>query len=103
METRNMTVGELRELLAVPESGTARDQIVYIDVGDLEPDPRNFYSLSDIEGLYTADPRRDANAKRIEEVTEITPEMLSGAGGGGRRPGGRRGLYRRPGRLRSGG
>ena len=51
METRNMTVGELRELLAVPESGTARDQIVYIDVNDLEPDPRNFYSLSDIEGL----------------------------------------------------
>lgn len=51
METRNMTVGELRELLAVPESGTAREQIVYIDVDDLEPDPRNFYSLSDIEGL----------------------------------------------------
>ena len=51
METRNMTVGELRELLAVPESGTAREQIVYIDVYDLEPDPRNFYSLSDIEGL----------------------------------------------------
>jgi len=51
METRNMTVGELRELLAVPESGTAREQIVYIDVADLEPDPRNFYSLSDIEGL----------------------------------------------------
>ncbi|MBR3544494.1 MAG: glutamate 5-kinase [Oscillospiraceae bacterium] len=39
--------------------------------------------LTDIDGLYTADPRRDANAKRIEEVTEITPEMLSGAGGGG--------------------
>lgn len=51
METRNMTVGELRELLAVPESGTAREQIVYIDVADLEPDPRNFYSLSDIDGL----------------------------------------------------
>ena len=51
METRNMTVGELRELLAVPEPGTAREQIVYIDVADLEPDPRNFYSLSDIEGL----------------------------------------------------
>ena len=52
METTiiNTTPAGLRELLAVPESGT-RDQIVYIDVGDLEPDPRNFYSLSDIEGL----------------------------------------------------
>ena len=52
METTiiNTTPAGLRELLAVPESGT-RDQIVYIDVNDLEPDPRNFYSLSDIEGL----------------------------------------------------
>ena len=39
--------------------------------------------LTDIDGLYTADPRRDASAKRIEEVREITPELLSGAGGGG--------------------
>lgn len=53
METTiiNTTPAGLRELLAVPESGTAREQIVYIDVADLEPDPRNFYSLSDIEGL----------------------------------------------------
>lgn len=39
--------------------------------------------LTDIDGLYTADPRRDAEARRIPEVTEITPEMLAGAGGGG--------------------
>ena len=39
--------------------------------------------LTDIDGLYTADPRRDPGARRIEEVREITPEMLSGAGGGG--------------------
>ncbi len=39
--------------------------------------------LTDIDGLYTADPRRDERARRIGEVSEITPEMLAGAGGGG--------------------
>lgn len=31
--------------------------------------------LSDIDGLYTADPHKDPNAKLIEEITEITPEI----------------------------
>ena len=31
--------------------------------------------LTDIDGLYTADPRRDAQAKLIPEVREITPQM----------------------------
>ena len=39
--------------------------------------------LSDIDGLYTADPRVDLNAKLIDEVPEITPEILSLAGGSG--------------------
>ena len=39
--------------------------------------------LTDIDGLYTADPRRDPSARLIREVREITPEMLAGAGGGG--------------------
>ena len=39
--------------------------------------------LSDIDGLFTADPRHDPDAKLIPEVHEITPEMKSGAGGGG--------------------
>ena len=39
--------------------------------------------LSDVDGLYTADPRRDPDARRVEVVTEITPELLAGAGGGG--------------------
>ena len=55
METKiiNTTPAGLRELLAaVPESGT-REQIVYIDVDDLTPDPKNFYSLSDMEGLMS--------------------------------------------------
>ena len=39
--------------------------------------------LSDIDGLFTADPRKDPDAKLIDTVTEITPEMLAGASGGG--------------------
>ena len=39
--------------------------------------------LSDIDGLYTADPHTDKNAVLIEEVREITPEILSLAGGKG--------------------
>ncbi len=37
--------------------------------------------LSDIDGLYTADPRRDPDARRLDRVTEITPEIDAMAGG----------------------
>ena len=39
--------------------------------------------LTDIEGLYTADPRHDPDARLIPEVREITPQMRESAGGGG--------------------
>lgn len=39
--------------------------------------------LSDIRGLYTADPRRDPNATLIEQVDEITDEIWALAGGSG--------------------
>lgn len=39
--------------------------------------------LSDIDGLYTADPRTDPDARLIEQVDEITPEILALAGGRG--------------------
>ena len=39
--------------------------------------------LSDIDGLYTADPHRDPNAKRIETVTELTEEIMALGGGSG--------------------
>ncbi len=46
--------------------------------------------LSDVDGLYTADPRRDPAARRIPEVLAITPEIeraarhtISGVGTGG--------------------
>ncbi len=36
--------------------------------------------FSDIDGLYTADPRRDPDAKFIPEVRELTPEIEASAG-----------------------
>ena len=39
--------------------------------------------LSDIDGLYTADPRKDASATLIPVVEEITPEVIALAGGSG--------------------
>ena len=36
--------------------------------------------LSDIDGLYTADPHENPDAKLIEVVEEITPEILALAG-----------------------
>ena len=39
--------------------------------------------LSDIDGLYTADPRCDPEAKLIPTVDAITPEILALAGGTG--------------------
>jgi glutamate 5-kinase len=37
--------------------------------------------LSDVAGLYTADPNRDPNARLIPEVREITPEIEAMGGG----------------------
>ena len=39
--------------------------------------------LSDIDGLYTADPRKDPDATLIPVVDQITPQVLALAGGAG--------------------
>ena len=39
--------------------------------------------LTDIDGLYTADPRKDPEAKPISRVTAIDEELLALAGGAG--------------------
>lgn len=39
--------------------------------------------LSDIDGLYTADPRTDKDARRIEVVEALTPEIMALGGGSG--------------------
>ena len=40
-------------------------------------------NLSDVEGLYDSDPRKNPEAKLISRVEAITEEMLSAAGGAG--------------------
>jgi len=39
--------------------------------------------LSDVEGLYSADPRKDPQAKLMPQVDAVTPELLALAGGSG--------------------
>ena len=39
--------------------------------------------LSDIDGLYDRDPKRDPDAKLLRRVEELTPEILEMAGGAG--------------------
>jgi glutamate 5-kinase len=36
--------------------------------------------LSDVKGLYTADPKKDAGARLISEVERVTPAMIRAAG-----------------------
>lgn len=43
--------------------------------------------VSDIDGLYDADPRSHPDARLIHRVTELTPEILDMAGGAGSRRG----------------
>ena len=39
--------------------------------------------LSDVDGFYTADPRTDAGARRLDRIDEITPEIEAMAGDAG--------------------
>ena len=51
--SKKFDLGELTRALAqpVPDSGTAREQIEYIDIDLLDSDPGNFYGLRDLDGL----------------------------------------------------
>jgi glutamate 5-kinase len=84
------TINQLLKLNAVPvinENDTvATDEIRFGDNDRLAARVAQMVSadtlvlLSDIDGLYTADPRLDKAAKRIEVVTEITSEIEGMAG-----------------------
>jgi glutamate 5-kinase len=50
-----------------------------------------FVNLTDIDGLYDDDPRRNPEARLLSEVEKITPALLALAGGGG--PLGSGGMY----------
>jgi glutamate 5-kinase len=40
--------------------------------------------LSDVDGLYTANPAQDADARRFDVIAAITPEIEAMAGDAGR-------------------
>ena len=87
------TLAALLELGAVPivnENDTvATDEIRYGDNDRLAAQVASLAGadvlvlLSDIDGLYTADPRRDPSARHIPEVTSVTDEIAAMAGGVG--------------------
>ena len=37
--------------------------------------------ISDVDAVYTSDPRRDAEARRLSVIDEITPLIVAAAGG----------------------
>ena len=79
------TIGALLRLGAIPlinENDTvATEEIRFGDNDRLAARVAQMISadtlvlLSDIDGLYTADPRKDQTAKLIDRVTEITPQI----------------------------
>ncbi|MFL6549584.1 MAG: glutamate 5-kinase [Povalibacter sp.] len=85
------TLGTLLRLGAIPvinENDTvATSEIRYGDNDRLAARVAQMMSadclvlLSDVDGLYTADPTRDASAQFIPEVRRITPEIERMAGG----------------------
>ncbi len=84
------TLGALLRLGAVPlvnENDTvATDEIRFGDNDRLAARVAQMISadtlvlLSDIDGLYTTDPRRDGEATLVPEITAITPEIEAMAG-----------------------
>ncbi len=68
VSTKEISVGDNDTLGAIVAVSTQADLLII---------------LSDIEGLYTADPHKCPDARLIPDVYEVTEEMKSAAGGAG--------------------
>ena len=95
------TFAQLLEMGAIPVVNENDTVATYeIEIGDNDTlsaivaalvDADLLILLSDINGLYTDDPRKNPNAEYIDEVKELTPELMdmgkattgSGVGTGG--------------------
>ena len=66
--TQEISIGDNDTLAARVAKGTQADLLIL---------------LSDIDGLFTADPRKDPSATLIREVRGVTPEIAALAGGSG--------------------
>ena len=70
-----VSVEELRELTVIGDNDSLSAQVANLVDADL------LLILSDIAGLYTADPNHDPEAKLIEEVAQIDETILLAASG----------------------
>jgi glutamate 5-kinase len=70
----------------------AIDELVGLNIGDNDTlsaivsqlvGAQKLIILTDIDGLYDSDPRRNPDAKRIPTVEKVTPEIIALAGGRG--------------------
>ncbi len=84
------TLLEAGVLPIVNENDTVSDEQIRFGSNDtlaaivaLLADADLLINLSDVNGLYTADPRRDPEARLLDCVSEITPELEACAGGAG--------------------
>ncbi len=68
LATDELTVGDNGTLSAIVAASEGADLLVI---------------MSAIDGLYTADPRKDAGARLVPVVEHLTPELLASAGGSG--------------------
>ena len=68
MATAEIAVGDNDSLAAIVSTCAKADLLVL---------------LSDIDGLYTADPRKDPNATLIHTVERMTPQIMALGGGAG--------------------
>ena len=92
-ENFNNTISRLLELGALPiinENDTIATEEIKVGDNDtlsalvaVSVQADLLIILSDVDGLYSADPHKDANAKLIEEVPCITAETLSLGGDAG--------------------
>jgi glutamate 5-kinase len=57
------------------------DTLAGLVAGGVEADA--LIILSDVEGLFTADPRKNPDARMLAQVDAVTPELLALAGGSG--------------------
>ena len=76
-ENDTVSTAEIAEVSTLGDNDTLASIVAVSVEADL------LVLLSDIEGLYTADPRKDPEARLIPVVEKVTPEIEGLAGGAG--------------------
>ena len=82
LELKALPIVNENDTVATEEIGIGdNDTLGAIVANEVEADL--LILLSDIDGLYTADPHRDPTARLIAEIPELTPEILALGEGAG--------------------